>query len=160
MAISSIRGLGRYLKNNAGFSSSTIDSLIVALGFHPRHGTQDEFRELSKMLVNCTDHDSTEAYKRLFKYNEKVSFYKTHQKDIIAHLEQQAYEMKLDIIFMIRNNIIYDKKYRLTESEVAKALWHNDYYLFEPLMLYNYLTKYVLYEIAWIWYDYLEENPD
>ena len=160
MGISSIRGLVRYLKINSGFSSSTINSLIMALGFNPRHSTQDEFLELSDMLVNCTDFDRTEAYKRLFRYNEKEPFFKTHQKSIVHYLEEQAYQMKQDIIVMVQNNIIYDKKYRITASEIAKALWHTEHYLFEPLMLYNYLTKYVLFQIAWQWYSYLEENPD
>ena len=158
MSISSIRGLGRYIKNNSYFSSSTVNSVFIALGFNPRHSTQDEFRELSKLLLNCTANQKSEGYRRLFKYSEKTPFFKNHQKDIIAHMEQQAYEMDMDIIYMIQKYIIHQKKRKLTASEIGKAIWHEEHYLFEPLMLYNYLTKYVLCEISWLWYSYLEEK--
>ena len=160
MGISTIRGLGRCIRNYSGFSGRTVNSIIIALGFHPLHGTHDEFRELSKLLVNCTEHGSAEGYRRLFKYNEKEPFFKTHRQDIVSHMEQKAEEEKTDIISMVQDYFFTKRGRKPTAEAIGKALWDSRHIFLDLTPLYNYFTHYVLCEMSCAWYSYLEENPD
>jgi len=158
MSISTVKGLYRYIRDNSNISAKTIRNLFITLGFHPLHSTKFDFYRLSNMLVNCTDYDSCEGYKRLFEFNDIDPFFKIHRRDIVAQMELDAYELETDIISYVQNYLL-PRNRKTTVAEVSTALWDYEHYLPELKMLYNYFTHYILCEIAWIWCSYLEENP-
>jgi hypothetical protein len=158
MSISTIRGVGRYLSHNSNFSGHTINSVIIALGFHPLHGTHDEFRELSRLLKECAENEKAEGFLRFFNYNKKFPIFRDHRKDIVSHMEQTAEDCGIDVISMVQNFGIYCNSSKPTISQIGKALWDSGNYQSEFENLYNVFARYTLEELAQTWYRYLEEN--
>ncbi|WP_461257223.1 DUF7222 domain-containing protein [Treponema sp. R80B11-R83G3] len=159
MKITTINGLRRYLKTNSGFSGKTINSVIIALGYHPLHGTSEEFKELSGIFKNCTEHGAKAGFTGFSCYSETIKFFKNHQTDIVSHMENLANEIGIDIISMVQNFGVFYQKDKPSISKVGKALWDNSKNYKDLKELYNVFSWYVLEEISNTWYRYLEDNP-
>jgi len=159
MSISTIRGLQRYIKRYSSFSSRTINSVILALGFHPSCSTLDDLKELSTQFENCAEHGADIGISGFIYYHETIAFFKKHRQDIVNHMEQTAAEMGTDIISMVQGFGVFRNGGKPTPSEVGRALWDNGKQWDELTTLYNVFAWYALEEISRTWYRYLEENP-
>jgi hypothetical protein len=158
MAITSINGLQRYLKRNCTFTGRTINSIINALGYS-LHGTQDEFKELSGILKDCSSHGADAGFTGFSYYSETIRFFRKHRFNIVSHMEQTAAECGTDIISMVQNFGVFRNNDKPTTSEVGRALWDSSNYWPELNTLYNVFAWYALEEISHTWYRYLEDNP-
>src|SRR5215467_9700754 len=123
MKISTIRSMYRYIKHHSNFSGRTINSVIIALGYHQQNSAKDDFIELSAELENCARHGANIGFSGFIYYNETLSFYKKHRKDIVNHMEQTAAELGTDIISMVQCFGVFRNSDKPTASEIGKALW-------------------------------------
>jgi hypothetical protein len=159
MSITTIHGLQRYVKRNSEFSGRTINSVIIALGYHPLHGTLKEFKELSGIFKDCSEHGADSGFSGFIYYSDTIKFFRKHRPDIINHMEQTAAELGTDIISMVQNFGVFRYSDKPTPSEVGKALWDKSKCYSVLTSLYNVFTWYALEEVSRTWYRYLEENP-
>jgi hypothetical protein len=159
MKISSIHGLQRYIKRFSGFSGRTINSIIIALGYHPLQNTKEDFIELSGIFNDCAEHGANGGFTGFSYYNDTIKFFKNHRTDIIKHMEQTAAELGTDIISMVQNFGIFSNKDKPSISQVGKALWDTSKFYKELTDLYNVFSWYTFEEVSRTWYRYLEDNP-
>jgi hypothetical protein len=160
MGVSTIHGLQRYLKRYSGFTGKTINSVIIALGYHPQHGTAKDFKELSGIFVDCLKHGANAGFTGFIYYKDTVPFFTKHRLDIINNLEHTAEEMGTDVITMVLNfKEFHNNDYSPTPSEVGKALWDTSINYSDYTELYNLFAWYTLEEVSRTWYRYLEDNP-
>jgi len=157
MAISTIKGLYRIVKQNTGFSGNTVHSVILALGYN-LWGTEEEFKELSGVLKDCSTHGADTGFSGFIYTADTLPFYRKHRHDIAAHIEQTAEEIGTDIISMVQGFGIFRNTKPPTSGQVGKALWDSRYWS-ELENLYNVFAWYALEEIAHAWHRYLEDNP-
>jgi hypothetical protein len=160
MSISTIHGLQRYVKRHSGFTGKTINSVIIALGYHPLHGTAKDFKELSGIFVDCSKKGADTGFTGFTYYNDTVPFFTKHRLDIINHLEHTAEQMETDVISMVLNF----KEFRNNDdapnpSEVGKALWDRSINYSDYTELYNLFAWYTLEEVSRTWHKYLIDNP-
>ena len=153
MAISTIKGLYRIVKQRTGFSGRTVNSVISSLG-HCLWGTAEDFKELSDILINCSNHGANVGFSGFIYYSDTVPFYKKHRQDIVSHMEQTAAELGTDIISMVHGFGVFQHSQKPTTSEIGKALWGN-YHKPELTTLYNVFAWYALEEISHAWQRYL-----
>jgi hypothetical protein len=158
MSISTIHGLQRYLKRNSAFSGRTINSVIISLGYHPLHGTLEEFKELSGIFKDCSEHGADRGFTGFINSSDTIKFFTKHRPDIINHMEQTAEDLGTDIISMVQNFGIFRNSEKPMPSEVGKALWDKSKRYSELTALYNVFAWYALEEVSRTWYRYLEEN--
>ena len=159
MSISTNHGLQRYLKMNSGFSGKTINSVIIALGYHPLHGTMKDFKELSGILVDCSKHGATSGFPGFTYYTDTVKFYKKHQIDIVSHMEKTAIKLEKDLISMVLHfDEFHNSDDPPTPSNVGKALWDKNLYWKELYELYNVFAWYTLEQLSRTWHMYLINN--
>jgi hypothetical protein len=160
MKISTIRGLQRYVKRYSGFSGKTINSVIIALGYHPLHCTSVDFKELSGIFVDCSKHGANNGFTGFSYYTDTVKFFKKHQNDIVFHMEKTAAELGTDVISMVLNfGEFRNSDDPPTPSKVGKALWNKKLCWTELYELYNIFAWYTLDEISRTWHNYLINNP-
>jgi hypothetical protein len=159
MKISTIRGLAQYLKNNSAFSVHTIHSVIIALGYNPQHSTAKEFKEISRVFIECSEHGADSGFSGFIYYSDTVPFFIENRECIVSHMEHTAAELGTDIISMVQGFDVSRFSGKPTPSEVGKALWDSGQQWEELTNLYNVFAWYALEEISRTWYRYLEENP-
>jgi len=159
MKISSIRALKSYLNCYSYFTDDTIRNVIIALGYNPNHGTSDEFKELSRIFKNCSEHGADSGFSGFIYYHETIAFFLKNRKDIVNHMEHTAAEMGTDIISFIQSFGVFRNAEKPTPSEIGQALWDNSKTHPDLTSLYNVFAWYVLEEISRTWYRYLEDNP-
>ena len=158
MNINNIQALRAYVIQNSGFSKTTINNVISALGF-PLKGSNQTFSELSTQFENCAEHGADCGFSGFIYYSDTITFYKKNRRDIVNHMEQTAAELGTDIISMVQGFGVFRNGDKPTPSEVGKALWDSVPYWDELTTLYNVFAWYALEEVSRIWYRYLEENP-
>jgi hypothetical protein len=146
-----------YLYKNSGFSKSTVNNVIEALGY-PLQGSSSVFNDLSTEFENCAEHGANVGFGGFIYYNETIAFFKANRKDIVSHMEQTAAELGTDIISMVQGFGVFRHSEKPTPSEVGRALWDSKKDL-ELTSLYNVFAWYALEEVSRTWYRYLEENP-
>jgi sugar phosphate isomerase/epimerase len=159
MNISTIRGLKNYLNMYSNFSDGTICNVIKSLGFDPLHATSREFKELSGIFMDCSNHGADTGFSGFIYYSETRAFFKENQQDIARHMEKTAAEMGTDIITMVQGFGVFRYDDKPTPSEIGKALWGNSDNYPELMHLHNVFAWYALEEVSRTWYRYLEENP-
>jgi hypothetical protein len=160
MGISTIHGLQRYLKRYSGFTGKTINSVIIALGYHPLHGTAKDFKELSGVFVDCSKHGADAGFTGFSYYTDTVSFYTKHRRDIINNMEHIAEKLETDVITMVLNfKEFRNNDYAPNPSEVGKALWDTSINYSDYTELYNVFAWYTLEEVSRTWHKYLIDNP-
>ena len=158
MAITSIIGLQRYIKRNSCFTGRTINSVINALGYS-LHGTQDEFKELSGLLKDCSRNGANAGFTGFNVSSDTIRFFRKHRFNIVSHMEQTAAYCGTDIISMVQSFGVFRNNDIPTISEIGRALWDSGNYWPELNTLYTVFAWYALEEIAHTWYRYLEDNP-
>jgi len=157
MGISTIKGLYRYVKQNSGFTGHTVHSVILSLGYN-LWGTENEFKELSGNLVDCSKHGADCGFSGFTYYSDTIKFFKKHRQDIVSHMEQTAAECGTNIISMVQNFGIFRNSEMPSVEFVGKALWDCKKNI-ELDFLYNAFAWYALEEISRTWYRYIEEHP-
>jgi len=158
MSITSIRGLKSYLNIYSNFTDDTIRSVIIALGFHPVHSSREEFKELSGIFKDCSEHGADSGFSGFSYYSETKAFFMANRQDIVKHMEQTAAELGTDIISMVQGFGVFRNSDKPTPSEVGRALWDSKEHP-DLTSLYNVFAWYALEEVSRTWYRYLEENP-
>jgi hypothetical protein len=159
MSISTIQGLQRYLKRHSGFSGKTINSVIIALGYHPLHSTSEDFKELSGIFVDCSKHGAHNGFTGFSYFTDTVKFFKKNQKDIVTYMEKAAEKKEMDVISMVLDFDYF--RYSddpPTLSKVGKALWNNRLRWNDFYELYNLFAWYTLDEVSVTWHTYLINN--
>jgi len=160
MSISTIHGLQRYVKEHSGFSGKTINSVIIALGYHPIHGTSKDFKELSGIFTDCSKYGAHNGFTGFSYYTDTVNFFKKHQKDIVTHIENKAEKLETDAItFILDFDYFRTSDDPPTPSKVGKALWNKKLCWIELYELYNLFAWYTLDEVSRTWHKYLINNP-
>jgi hypothetical protein len=160
MGISTIHGLQRYLKRYLGFTGRTITSVIFALGYPPQRSAWKDFKELSRLLADCSKHGADAGFTGFSYYTDTVDFFIKHRQDIIKHMEHNAEQAGVDVITYVLNFTQYrNNKFALTPSEIDKALWDITKIHSELTDLYNVFSWYTLEEISQTWFKNLSENP-
>jgi len=157
MIITTIQAMRNFVCENSGFSKTTVNNVISALGYS-LHGSGDEFIELSGQFENCTENGANVGFCGFIYYNETISFYKANRKDIVSHMEHTAEEIGTDIISMVQCFGVFSNSQKPTAGQVGKALWgmvNNP----DLTNLYNVFAWYALEEVSRTWYMYLEDNP-
>ena len=157
MAVTTIKGLYRVVKQNTGFSGHTVHSVIISLG-HCLWGTIEDFKELSDILVNCSNNGANVGFSGFIYYSDTIPFYKKHRQDIVSHMEQAAAEFGTDIISMVQSFGIFRNSEKPSTSEIGKALW-GSFHKSELNTLYNVFAWYALEEVSHAWQRYLEDHP-
>jgi len=157
LAISTIKGLYRVVKQSSGFSGRTVHSVILSLG-HCLWGTEEDFKELSGILLNCSNHGANVGFSGFIYYSDTIPFYKKHRHDIVSHMEQTAAELGTDIISMVQSFGVFHNSQKPTPSEIGKALW-GSFHKQDLATLYNVFAWYALEEISHAWQRYLEDHP-
>jgi hypothetical protein len=158
MRIRNIETLRTYLINNSGFAETTINSVILALGY-PLKGSKIAFNELSTQFENCAEHGADIGISGFIYYSETLPFFIENREDIVKHMEQTAAELGTDIITMVQNFGVFRFSGKPTPSEVGRALWDSGNKWEDLTNLYNVFSWYTLEEVSRTWYRYLEENP-
>ena len=158
MIIRNIQALRAYVTENSGFSETTINNVISALGF-PLKGSKQTFIDLSTQFENCAEHGADCGFSGFIYYNETIAFFKKNRQDIAAHMEQTAAKLGTDIISMVQGFGVFRNSDKPTPSEVGRALWDSVQEWDELTSLYNVFAWYALEEVARTWYRYLEDNP-
>jgi hypothetical protein len=158
MSISTIRGLCRYIKLHSNFSGRTINSVIIELGFHPLHGTNNEFKELSGILKDCSTQGADCGFSGFTYYSDTITFFRKHRTDIVQHMEQAAEEMGTNIISMVQNFGVFRHGDMPSPSEIGRAIWDSSKKWSDLTDLYNVFAWYALEEVSRTWHRYLEEN--
>jgi len=160
MKIYTIHGLQRYVKQHSGFSGKTINSVIIALGYHPLHNTAVEFKELSGIFKDCSRHGANSGFTGFSYYTDTVKFYKKHQNDIVSHMEKTAAKLNTDVISMVLNfDEFRNSDDPPTPSNVGKALYNKKLCWTGLYELYNVFAWYTLDEVSRTWHKYLIDNP-
>jgi len=159
MAITTIQGLQRYLKRNSYFSSKTIHSVLVALGYPPRQSTQKDFKELSGVLKDCSKYGANAGFSGFIYYRENINFFKKHRQDIIFNLLNTASNCGDNAIIFVQELACYHNFNKPTDAVVIQALAASGQYYVECNFLYNMFVWFTLEKIANTWNRYLEENP-
>jgi len=160
MSISTINGLLRYLKKNSGFSGKVIHDVILALGYHPLHGTEAHFKQLSRIFVDCTENGANKGFTGFTNSTDLLQFFQKNRREIAIHMELDAAEMVMDLISMVQNFGAFKNSDKPTPTEIGKALWDKSKTYPELTELYNVFSWYALEEISKTWYRFLEENPN
>jgi hypothetical protein len=159
MSISSIRALKSYLNNYSGFTADTIRNVIIALGYNPNRGTPEEFKELSGIFKDCSEHGAKGGFSGFVCSHDTTTFFIKNRQDIADHMEQTAVEMGMDIFSMVQSFGVFRDTDKPSAGEIGKALWGSQ--LSSKFSdLYNVFAWYALEEISNTWYRYLEEHPD
>jgi len=159
MKISSIRALKSYLNSYSYFTDDTIRNVIIALGYNPNHGTSKDFKELSRIFIECSEHGAEAGFTGFINSSDMVKFFKANQKDIVSHMEHTAEELGTDIFSMVQNFGIFRNSEKPAPTKIGQALWGNSKTYPDVTDLYDVFAWYVLEEISNTWYRYLEENP-
>ena len=160
MCISSIHGMQRYLIKNSGFSGRTINNVILALGYQPLHGTEKDFKELSKFFVECAKNGAQKSFIG-FKYStELFQFFQQNRADIVVRLGQDAIIKCVNICNLVQNFALSRNSRIPLEEKINIALWEKTDTFPELEDVYTVLVWYTLEEISKTWYRHLEENPD
>jgi hypothetical protein len=159
MKIRNIQTLRVYVTQNSGFSETTVNNVISALGF-PLKGSKQNLIELSTQFENCAEHGADCGFSGFIYYNETTAFFKNNRQDIVAHMEQTAAEMGTDIISMVQGFGVFRNYDKPLQSEIGRALWDSGHQREELTSLYNVFSWYALEEVSRTWYRYLEDNPD
>jgi len=160
MCISTINGLQRYLVKNTGFSCKVINDVIVNLGYHPLHGTEEHFKQLSRIFVDCSENGAQKGFRCFKYYYDIIPFFKQNRRAIAIHLELTAAEMGIDLISMVQEFGVFRNTEKPTPTEVGKALWDKSKTYPELKDIYLAFVWYTLEEVSKTWYRYLEEHPD
>ena len=158
MKVSNIQAMRNFLYEYSGFSKTTVNNVIKALGYL-LHGSGESFTELSAEFENCAEHGANVGFGGFIYYNETISFYKANCHDIVCHMEQTAADIGTDIISMVQNFGVFRNTEKPSVLEVGRALWGTGKIRQELTSLYNVFAWYALEEISRTWYRYLEENP-
>jgi hypothetical protein len=159
MTISSIRALKSFLNSYSGFTDDTIRNVIIALGYNPNRGTPEEFKELSGIFKDCSEHGADSGFSGFIYYHETIAFFKKNRQDIANHIEQTAVEMGMDIFSMVQSFGVFRNSEKPTATEIGKALWDKNQTHPDLTNLYNVFAWYALEEVSRTWYRYLEDNP-
>jgi hypothetical protein len=147
MKIRNIETLKTYLINNSGFAESTINNVILTLGY-PLKGVNIAFNELSTQFVDCAEHGADIGISGFIYYSETIPFFMENRRDIVKHMEQTAAELGTDIISMVQGFGTFRNSDKPTPSEIGRALWDSGNQWEDLTNLYNVFS----------WYT-LEENP-
>ena len=158
MKISNIQALRNFIFKNSGFTKTTVNNVIKALGY-PLQGSGRIFNELSTQLENCAEYGAGIGIPGFIYYNETIPFFIVNRKDIVNHMEQTAEEIGTDIISMVQNFGVFRNSGKPTTSEIGKAIWDSGQTWPDLATLYNVFAWYALEEVSRTWYRYLEENP-
>ena len=158
MKISNIQTMRNYLYENSGFTKTTVNNVIKALGY-PMRGSGSIFKELSSEFENCAEHGANIGFSGFIYYSETIAFYKANRNDIVNHMKNMAAELGTDIISMVQAFGVFRNSTKPTTGEVGKALWGNVICGNDLTALYNVFAWYALEEVSHTWYRYLEENP-
>ena len=159
MYISSIRGLKRYIKRNSDYSIRTINSVIIALGYHPLHSTQEEFKKLSGTLKNCSKYGAQAGFTGFTNSADTIRLFKKHRQDIVFNLLTIASECDTDVFSFVQNFRYFHNSDKPTDTELVMALSASGPYFKEVNYLYNVFAWYTLEKISHTWNRYLEEHP-
>jgi hypothetical protein len=158
MKISNIQSMRNFLYQNSGFTATTVNNVIKALGY-PLHGSGRMFNDLSMQFQNCSEHGANVGFCGFIYYDETIAFYKANRQDIVDHMENMAREIGTDIISMIQGFGVFRNSEKPTTGEIGKALWGREKSRGDFTTLYNVFSWYALEEVSRTWYRYLEENP-
>jgi len=158
MKISNIKAMRNYIYENSGFSKSTVNNVIRALGY-PLHGSGELFTDLSCQFENCAENGAKAVYRSFTCQNENKAFYKANRQDIVNHMENLAEEIGTDIISMVQCFGVFRNSTPPTASEIGRALWGSFNHKNDFTALYNVFAWYALEEVSRTWFRYLEENP-
>ena len=158
MNISNIKTMRNYLYEYSGFSKTTVNNVIKALGC-PLQGSGRIFKNLSGQFENCAEHGANVGFCGFIYYSETIAFYKANRKDIINHMENLAAELGTDIISMVQGFGVFRNSTPPTASEIGKALWGSFNHKNDFSTLYNVFAWYALEELSRTWLMFLEDNP-
>ncbi len=158
MNINTIKALRCYLVNNSGFLETTINNVIVVMGFS-LNGGSEELKNLSSELEQCAEYGANIGISGFTDYDKTIAFFIENRGNIVSHMEHTASEFGTDIISMVQNfrNVLDLEE--LNVSHIGYALWGD--ILLEPeyIELYNIFAWYTVEEVSRTWYRYLEDNP-
>ena len=155
MQITTIKGLYHYLKVNSGFADHTIHGVISYLGYK-LNGTEKELQSISSVFINCAKKGAGVGFTGFTDFSDTVKFFKSHQRDIAAHLVNKANLFDLDVLYMIKDFSALKYDYYCL-GDIGEALWDKDYISAHDY-IYNALSWYVLEEISCTWHNYLEKK--
>jgi hypothetical protein len=158
MKIATIHGLQRYVKRFSGFSGKTINSVIVALGYHPLHSTAKEFKELSGIFKDCSEHGADNGFSGFVYSHDTTAFFIKNRQDIVNHMERTAEEMGTDIFSFVQNFGVFRNTEKPPAGIIGKALWDSKLSS-KFTSLYKVFAWYALEEVSNAWFRYLEDNP-
>jgi hypothetical protein len=158
MKITTIQALRNYIFEHSGFSVTTVNNVIKALGY-PLQGSGSVLNELSTQFENCAEHGADCGIPGFIYYNETVPFFIANRRDIVNHMENTAAELGTDIITMVQGFGVFRNSDKPTAGQVGKALWDSGKQWPDLTSLYNVFAWYALEEVSRTWYRYLEEHP-
>jgi hypothetical protein len=147
-----------FLVSHSGFSASTVNNVIKALGY-PLKGSGNIFQGLCADFINCAEHGADNNFSGFCNSYEMFVFFRKNHVDIINHMVGMAAEIGTDVISMIQEFNSFRHTEKPTPSDVGKALWDNRKYDNNLSSLYDVFAWYALEEMSRTWYVYLEENP-
>ena len=155
MLITTIKDLRQHIAQRSGFSPSTVNAAIKAMGF-PQQGSGEIIKELSSLLESCAEYGAHIGIPGFTYYRETIRFFQKNQQGIINHMEQTAAEFGVDVIAMVQGFGVFRHSAKPKASHINKALYSR-YYNPNLDILYNAFAWYALEEISRTWYRYVEE---
>jgi hypothetical protein len=157
--ISNVQDLARYISGNSSWSAVTVCNAVTALGYSSNGGLES-LKSLSANLADCAKHGADGGFPGFTCYSDTLAFFRRNRKDIVKNLELTSKESGEDIINMIRNFGVFRYDTPPSSSSIGKALWGTGKLQNDLTSLYNVFAWFCLEEISYIWYRYLEDNPD
>jgi hypothetical protein len=157
MKITNIEQLRKYIVKNSHFKETTVNNVILALGF-PLRGSGQLFEDLTAQLKKCALFGADFGISGFINKGDNINFFLANRADIVNNMETTAADCGMDIISMVQEFGIFRNSKKPTPREVGKALWDGSKLHSELRDLYNVFAWYALEEISRTWYRYIEEN--